>query len=376
MDFSFSAHQIAEFATILEGTAKLSKPCGAADFDRSAWLELGRLGLLGANLPSSHRGRGWGALDSSRAFEAAGQGCTNTGLIFAAAAHVFACATPLLEFGNQHQKDSYLSGMALGHIIGANAITEADAGSDVGALRTRATSVNGGYMLNGVKSFVSNAPVADVIITYAVTDPKAGPLGRSAFVVPSTRPGVNIGAPLEKAGLDGCVGAPVEFDECFVPNDHVLGVPGQGGAIFQASMLWERTCLFAMYVGMQQRLLDQCVNHTRTRRQFGQRLSKFQAVSHRIVDMKLSLESARQLLYRASWGIDNDDDPTLFSALSKLAISEAAIVNSVAAMELFGGRGYLKETEIESALRDAMGSIIFSGTSNIQRELIARELRL
>jgi clorobiocin biosynthesis protein CloN3 len=229
------------------------------------------------------------------------------------------------------------------------------------------------YVLDGEKSFASNAPVADVLVTYAVTDPEAGYFGVSAFAVPADLPGIELGAPLAKMGLDGCLAGRVRFSGCRVPASHRLGDEGQGSAIFQHSMDWERAVLGALYLGVMRRQLDQCVGHAQSRRQFGSAIGRFQAVSHRIVTMRQRLEGARLLLYRACWLLDHGRDRTGAVALAKLAVSEAAVANGLDAIQVFGGRGYLSEDGIERQLRDAIPATVFSGTSEIQRELVARE---
>ncbi len=223
---------------------------------------------------------------------------------------------------------------------------------------------------------MSNGPAADVYVTYATTDAKAAHLGLTGFVVDRDTPGVSAGPPFEKTGLLGCPAGTVSFEGCFVPASQVLGAPGLGSTVFQTSMAWERACLFALYLGVQQRLLDACTDHVRRRRQFQRRLSEFQAVSHRLAEMKLRLESGRLLLYRACWELDREDGGALWAALSKLAVSEGVLESSMDAVRLFGARGYLREDGIEAALRDAVPGTLFSGTSDIQREIIARELGL
>ena len=185
-----------------------------------------------------------------------------------------------------------------------------------------------------------------------------------------------MGEPFRKLGMASCPASQVTFVDCFVPDDNVLGERGQGSVMFQQSMLWERTCLFALYVGLQERLVEQAVAHVTQRSQFGRRLHEFQSVSNRIVEMKLRLESGRLLLYRACWQLDRDEPDTLSSALSKLAVSEAAMASAADAVQVLGGRGYLSGNGVEAALRDAVGGTIFSGTSDIQRQIIARELGL
>lgn len=345
-------------------------------YDRADFRRLGELGLLGLSIPTRYGGGGHGALDTARLVEALGRGCAETGLVFGASAHLFACAMPIVDFGSEEIRKRVLPGICDGTLIAGNAMTEAEAGSDVSRLSVTAERVPGGWRLNGEKTFVSNGPAADVFVTYATTDPKAGHLGVTGFVVDRDSAGVEPSEPFEKMGLLQCPAGSVRFRDAFVPDEQVLGEPGMGGGIFQHSMGWERACLFAGYTGLADRVLDTCVEHVRGRRQFGRRLSEFQAVSHRIAEMKLRLESARLLLYRACWEMDQGRPATLSIALSKLAVSEGVLASALDAVRLFAGRGYQRAERVEAVLRDAVPAVIFSGTSDIQRELIARELGL
>jgi alkylation response protein AidB-like acyl-CoA dehydrogenase len=346
----------------------------AAPYRRKDWLRLGELGLLGLSVPSRYGGGGLGALETAHAVEALGRGCPRTGLVFGACAHLFACAMPIADFGTEEVRQRLLPGMCSGELIAGNAITETEAGSDVSALTTTARRTEGGWVLQGAKSFVSNGPAADVFVTYAITDPQAGPFSTTGFVVERTAEGLTVGEPFEKMGLAQCPAGGLHFDECFVPDSHVLGAPGQGGVIFQHSMGWERACLFAGYVGLADRLVEECVRHARCRRQFGRPPTEFQAVTHRIAEMKLRTDSARLLLYRACWEKDRGLPDRLSTALSKLAVSEGVLASALDAVRTFGARGYQRADGIEAALRDAVPSVLFSGTSDIQRELICREL--
>ncbi|WP_345617516.1 acyl-CoA dehydrogenase [Streptomyces ziwulingensis] len=255
-------------------------------------------------------------------------------------------------------------------------MTEPEAGSDISRLATTATQVDGGYLLDGVKSFVSNGPVADLYVTYATTNPDGGYFASTAFAVDRDTPGLVAGGPMAKSGLTACQAGEVRFTRCFVPDDRVLGSPGQGQLVFRTSMRWERSCLFAIYLGQQERLIQECVRHVRDRRQFGKRLADLQPVADRLADMKLRLESGRLLLYRACTEIDGGQDPDLWIALAKLAVSEAAVATALDATRIFGGRAFLTEYGIEEQLRDAVPATTFSGTSDIQRQLIAREMGL
>ena len=345
-------------------------------FTRQEWKRAAALGLTGLCLPTAQGGGGLGALDTALALEAFGRGCADTGFVFAVGAHLLACAVSIRDFASDEVRADLLSGMAAGDVIGANAMTEDGAGSDVSKLRVTARLDGGAYVLDGEKSFASNAPVADVFVTYAVTDPHAGFLGITAFAVPREFPGVTVGLPVAKMGLASCPAARVTFEGCRVPDSFRLGDDGQGGAVFQHSMAWERACLVAAYLGLMERQLEQCVDHARRRKQFGRAIGEFQAISHRIATMKQRLESGRLLLYRACWLLDQGRDHLCAVALAKVAVSEAAVANSLDAVQIFGGAGYLSDNGLERNLRDSVPSTIFSGTSEIQREIIAREVGL
>jgi L-prolyl-[peptidyl-carrier protein] dehydrogenase len=393
LDFELSDVQAKRYDEVLHGTrARLGSVNG---FSRAHWREAARLGLPGLCIPVTYGGSGLNALDTAISLEALGRGCPDTGFVFAICAHLLACAVPVRDFGSEELRRRWLPGIAA-ELIAANAITEDEAGSDTGHLsvtarrvtakritarevtakRVTAGSDAGHYVLNGEKSFASNAPVSDVLITYAMTSPGDGFLGLSAFLVPANTDGVTIGTPLAKMGLEGCLASRVTFTDCRVDADLRLGEEGQGSAIFARAMTWERACLFAAYVGLMDEQLDRCVAYARNRRQFGRAIGRFQAVSHRIARMRLRLESARLMLYRACWLIDTGRPAQAASALAKVAVSEAAVGNSLDAMQVFGGAGYLVSCGIERNLRDCVPSRVFSGTNDIQLELIAREAGL
>ncbi|WP_215542080.1 acyl-CoA dehydrogenase family protein [Amycolatopsis sp. CA-230715] len=347
-----------------------------AHFSRTEWAAAAALGLTGLCLPSAFGGGGLGALDVALCLEAFGDECADTGLVFGVAAHLLACVVPIRDFASGSLLDELAPGLADGSVIAANAMTEPEAGSDVGALTTTATRADGGYRLDGVKSFASNGPLADVFVTYAVTDPDAAFLGISAFAVPRGVPGLKIGGPVAKTGLWGCPAGRVEFDGCFVPERYRLGEEGQGSGVFQHSMGWERACLFGLYLGVLARQLRQCVDHARTRRQFGRPIGEFQAVSHRIADMRARLEAARLLVHRACWLLDENREHRAAAAVSKMTVSETAIANSLDAVRIFGGAGYLGGDSAGTQLRDCVPTAIFSGTTDMQKEILTREMGL
>ena len=298
------------------------------------------------------------------------------GLVFGVLAHLFACAMPIAEHGSAKLRAELLPGLCAGALIGANAITEEQAGSDVSALAARAVRTPDGYRLSGEKTFVSNGPVADVFLVYAVTRPDLGHLGLSAFAVEAGTSGLSVGPPMPKLGLTRCPAGRLVLDDCLVPADRMLGRDGQGAAIFQTSMRWERTCLFAAYLGQSARLLARCVTHARERRQFGAPIGANQAVAHRIARMWLRLAAARALLDSACARLDQGERAVAEVAMAKLAISENAVRTAYEAVRLFGGGGVLVAGDVERELRDAVPCTTFSGTSEMQLEQIVKELGL
>ena len=382
MDFSWSEEEIhsfneaCQFARQKFNSTDETSATPIGSFSREQWNDCGKFGVLGLCVPKEYGGQGLNALASARTLEALATGGADMGLLFAASAHLFASTMPIVKFGNFKMKQALLPSLSSGNLIGANAITEEHAGSDVYALKTVADKQGDYYILNGTKSFVTNGPIADVLTVYAVTNPNHSHLGITAFAIEANIPGIKLSKTFMKMGLNTAQGGWIEFYNCRIHQENRLGEEGQGAHIFHTSMLWERACLFASYLGMMERQLQKTIQYTRQRKQFGKAISKQQVVAHRLADMKLRLEAARLLLYRACWSLDKIDDPTLEIALSKLAVSEAAIQSSLDAIQLHGGYGYKSESGIEQMLRDAIPATIFSGTSEIQRNLIARELGL
>jgi clorobiocin biosynthesis protein CloN3 len=380
MDFDLAPEQVKRYTETLTAVRDRlpgRSPAGPDEhFGRDDWRTAARLGLTGLCLPAEFGGQELGALDTALMLEAFGRGCADTGLVFGVAAHLLACAVAVRDFAGADVRSPMLTGLADGELIAANAMTEDGAGSDVGRLATTAVPDGDVYVMDGVKSFSSNAPLADLVVTYAVTDPGARFLGVSAFAIPMDLPGITVGPPLQKMGLHGCPAGRVTFTGCRVPARYLLGSPGQGGRIFQHSMGWERACLFALYLGVMTEQLERCVAHARQRKQFGHTIGDFQAVSHRIAGMRQRLESARLLLYRACWLMDAGREHLAEASMSKVAVSEAAVANALDAIGIFGGSGYLRDTGVEQQLRDAVPSAIFSGTNEIHRGIIAREAGL
>jgi alkylation response protein AidB-like acyl-CoA dehydrogenase len=379
MELTASQHERVE-ATLDFARNRLSPGARERDrdgtFDRNLWNEAAEFGLAGLPIPEQWGGGGYDAVDTMLIVEALGRGCEDAGLVFSLCAHTFASAVPIWRSRSPYHQERYLTDIAAGRLICCNATTEPSAGSDVYALKAVARRVGKDYVLEGTKFFITNAPVADLFLVYASTSPERGFLGISAFLIPRDTPGLRVAPGDVKTGLRTSPWGTVYLEECVVPEESRVGPEGAGAMLFRESMIWERGCLFAYYVGAMARSLDACVEHARQRRQFGASLASFQAVSHKLVDMRLRLEASRLLLLRAGdlhrRGLRCEEAV----AMSKLYIAEAAVQSGLDAIQIFGAAGVTAETGVDALLRDAIPSRIFSGTSEIQRAIIAKAMGL
>jgi alkylation response protein AidB-like acyl-CoA dehydrogenase len=345
-------------------------------FDPEAWKKCAAVGIQGLPVPEAYGGGGADPLTVMVAMEALGYGCRDNGLLFSLNAHVWSCEMPLVTFGTEEQKERYLPGLCDGSLIGVQAMTEPGSGSDAFALTTTAIPGDDGYRLTGTKTFITNAPVADVFVVFATTDRARGLAGLCAFLVDRGTPGVSTGPPIHKMGLRTSPMSEVVFEGSEVPASALLGPEGGGMAVFNSSMEWERSSILASAVGTMQRQLERCIAYARDRKQFGKPIGRFQSVSNRIVDMKLRVETARLLLYRLGWLKGQGRKAAMDAALVKLHISESFVQSSLDAIQIHGAYGYTTELEVERELRDAIGSRIYSGTSEIQRTIVAGNLGL
>jgi len=241
---------------------------------------------------------------------------------------------------------------------------------------TRAERHGNDYVLNGTKALVTNAPEADIFLVFATVDPGRGMWGVTGFLVEGGAAGLRVSADIRKMGLTTSPMAEVALQDCVVPAENMLGCEGQGAQIFNHSMAWERSCILASTVGSMAHQLDECLEYAKTRRQFGRPIGDFQLVASKIVDMKMRLETSRLLLYNVAWKHDRGADITTDAAMAKLHIGDAAVQSALDAVQIHGAYGYTKEYQIERYLRDSIGGRLYSGTSDIQRLLIANQLGL
>lgn len=380
MDFSWNEVQ-RRFFDEVEALARadLQTDLLAADrdgrFHRTGWEACGRMGLPGLPVPRTLGGLECDALTMVGALERLGYACPDNGLLFSLHAHLWTVVTPLLALGTDEQKTRFLPKLASGQWIGGNAMTEPGAGSDAFALQTTARRDGDVYVLDGHKSFVSNAPVAHVLTVYATVNPAKGPAGITVLLVETDREGLKI-EPVNKMGLRTSPTGEVRFRNCRVPVANRLGDEGAGTFVFMRSMTWERGCILASAVGTMQRLLEMSLRFARSRRQYGQSIGRYQQVAARLVVMKERLETSRLLLYRTAWLLAQQRPAYLEAALTKRHISEAWVQTCEDAIQIHGGLGYRVETGLDRELRDAIGSRLYSGTNEIQCNLVASLLGL
>jgi alkylation response protein AidB-like acyl-CoA dehydrogenase len=381
MDFSWTKEQL-DFKNAVIEFAKKELNTGLIDRDRQGelsrenWKKCARMGILGLATPEEYGGSGTDILTTMLVMEGLGYGCRDNGLIFAMNAQMWSVQHPILTFGTDAQKQKYLPGFCSGELIGAHGMSEPDSGSDAYSLRTRAERTSEGYRLNGTKMFVTNAPIADVALIFATVNPAKGRGGVTAFLVDKGTPGFKVSRNIEKMGLRTSPMGELILEDCVVPEESRLGREGAGPAIFNSSMEWERSCILGSHIGAMERQLEASIRYSRERRQFGQPIGKYQSVANRIAEMQVRLETARLLLYKVAWLNQIGKPAVMEAAMAKLYISECFVSSSTDAIRTYGGYGYMTELEVERDMRDAVGGTLYSGTSDIQRMIIARWLGL
>ena len=381
MDFSFTEDQLTFKMSAIEFAEKvLNKGVKErerkSEFDQDGWEKCAEFGIHGLSMPEEYGGLGLDILTCVLTMEGLGYGCKDSGLLFAINSHIWTCESPILKFGTDYQKGKYLPGLCKGLLKGGHAMTEPDSGSDAFSMKCKAEKKGDRYIINGAKMFITNAPIADILLVFAVTDSKKGFAGISAFIVEKGFPGFSVGKPLDMMGLKTSPIGEVILQDCEVPEANLLGKEGAGAAIFNSEMEWERSCLFATHVGAMGKALEDCIRYVNERHQFGKPIGKFQAISHKIADMKVRLELSRLVLYKVAWLKAQGKRAPIESAIAKLFVSESYLENSMEALQIHGAYGYSTEMDLEKNLRDSIAGKIYSGSSEIQRNIIASLLGL
>jgi L-prolyl-PCP dehydrogenase len=348
----------------------------AERFNRDKWQLIRESGVIRIPFAEQWGGLGHDALTLVYVLEELGYGCRDAGLLFALATQVVSAATPLQKFGSEELKERYLARLIDGEIVSAHAISEPSAGSDAMALSTTATPDGDGYLLNGGKTFITNGPIADVITVYAKLETGDAASGITAFLVPTDTPGFHVGPPIAKLGLNTCPFCELEFTDCRVPASNIVGKPGAGFFILEHVMNWEILCIFIMMAGEMQERMERCIAHVKKRTAFGAPIASNQYVAGKIVDQKIGIETSRKHLYDTARRFAKGRSVTTEISMAKLVTSEANLASALSAVQLFGGRGYMREYGMEKGLRDAVGGPIYSGTNEMQRVRIASMLGL
>lgn len=370
MDFNISKDQHEYRQAVIDfAKESLNDESCYEEFSYELWKKISDFGLLGLNIAEGYGGVEESYLTAAIVYEALGYACKNSGFIFAISNHLWVGQNLIYLFGSDDLKEKYIPDMVAGKKIAGIAITEPEAGSDAFGMHTKASLDGENYILNGSKTFISNGPIADVFVVLAVTEPE--PVKKlSAFVVQRGFEGLKIGKPIEKMGLHACPAGDLVFSDCVVPKENLIGRLHQGNMILNAAMEWERCFEFAPHLGAMQRIMEECILHANARKQYGKSIGEYQAVSHMIADMKSAIEMARLMLYKIACLKDSRRSAFFESSMFKLFVSENYIKTCRNAMQIFGAYGYSKEYGIERELRDSLASSIYSGTNELQRNII------
>jgi butyryl-CoA dehydrogenase len=334
--------------------------------------KMAKLGLLGAIIPTEYGGAGLDTVSYTTIVEEISRKCASTGVI--TSVHNSLVSWPILKYGTEEQKKKYLPILAKGEKIGAFAGTEPNAGSDLGAMQTTAVLKGDKYIINGDKTFITSGPEAGVIIVFAVTDKSAGTKGISAFIVENSFKGYKVGSLFEKLGINASKTSELIFENMEVPKGNLLGKEGEGFKIALSTLDVGRIGIAAQAVGIAQAALDESVEYSKQRQQFGKPIAQFQGIQWIIADMATRIEASRYLVYNAAYKKDLGGRISKEAAMAKLFASETAVEAAIKAVQVHGGYGYTKEYTVERLFRDAKITEIYEGTSEVQRLVIAGSL--
>jgi len=341
-------------------------------FPRDLWPKLGALGLLGITVEEEYGGTGLGYLEHCIAMEEISRGSASVGLSYGA--HSNLCVNQIRRNANDAQKHKYLPKLISGEHVGALAMSEPSAGSDVVSMEMRADKRGDRYVLNGSKMWITNGPVADVLVIYAKTDPSGGPRGITAFLVEKGMKGFSTAQKLDKLGMRGSDTCELVFADCEVPEENVLGAVGSGVKVLMSGLDYERTVLAAGPLGIMRACLDAVMPYVQERKQFGQPIGTFQLVQGKLADMYVTMNAARAYVYAVARACDRDETTREDAAGAILYAAERATQCALDAIQLLGGNGYINDYPTGRLLRDAKLYEIGAGTSEIRRMLIGREL--
>jgi len=359
----FTADEIAPIAAEIDRTN---------EFPRHLWPKLGALGLHGITVEEEYGGSGLGYLEHCVALEEISRGSASVGLSYGA--HSNLCVNQIRRNGSDAQKRKYLPKLISGEHVGALAMSEAGAGSDVVSMRLRADKKGDRYVLNGTKFWITNGPCADVLVVYAKTDPNGGARGITAFLVEGGYKGFSTAQKLDKLGMRGSDTGELIFEDCEVPEENVLGELGRGVNVLMSGLDYERAVLAAGALGIMQAAMDVVIPYVHQRKQFGQAIGEFQLVQGKLADMYTTMNACKAYVYAVAKACDRGETARKDAAGAILYAAEKATLVALDAVQLLGGNGYINDFPTGRLLRDAKLYEIGAGTSEIRRWLIGREL--
>ncbi|MEE9433036.1 MAG: acyl-CoA dehydrogenase family protein [Sphingorhabdus sp.] len=336
------------------------------------WTAMGELGLHGITVDEEDGGLGLGYVEHVVAVEEVSRASASIGLSYGA--HSNLCVNQIRRWGNDEQKKKYLPKLISGEHVGSLAMSEAGAGSDVVSMKMKADAVQGGYVLNGTKYWITNAEYADTLVVYAKTSPEAASRGISAFLIEKDMEGFAIGQKIDKVGMRGSPTAELVFNDCFVSEDQIIGPLHGGVGVLMSGLDYERVVLAGLQLGIMQACLDVVLPYVRERKQFGKPIGAFQLMQAKIADMYVALNSARAYTYAVARACDSGKTTRFDAAGAILLASENAVKVALEAVQALGGAGYTKDWPVERFMRDAKLLDIGAGTNEIRRMLIGREL--
>ncbi len=378
MDYNITDEQLMFRNSVYAYAGREIAPlCEQADlkgeFSFDIWGKLSAYGLTGLPFPESLGGSGADIVTCCLAGEALAHAGVDGGSLLALGAHTYLCGHNILSFGTDDQKNKYIPKLAAGEWIGCMCLTEPGSGSDAASIRTTAAKKGDSYLLNGSKTFITNAPVADVFIVFASVDLSKKHEGITAFIVDKGTPGLSTGKPFHKMGCRCSSTSEVFFDDCEVPAENILAGEGKGWLIALSGVEWDRCTLLSPLLGAAMFNLDLCTRYANERHQFGRPIGNFQAIGHRIADMKVFIEAARLAIYRVASAKDRGRmlNP-LQAAVSKVYAGDRGFELASEAVQVFGGYGFMHEFPVERNFRDCKLAAIGGGTSDIMRMIVSR----
>jgi len=346
-----------------------------SEFSMEVWRKLGEMGLLGLPFPEELGGSGASVVTCCLSTEALGHAGVDQGHLLALGAHTYLCTDTIYKHGTPDQLKKYVPKLASGEWIGCMGLTEPGSGSDAASITTSAVKKGDKWILNGTKTFITNAPVCDVCVIYATIDKKLKHNGITAFIVEKDFPGFSTGTPFHKMGVRASATSEVILDNCEVPEENLLGEAGKGFEYTVETLSWDRSALLAPFVGGMQFAIEACTKYSQEREQFGKPINSFQAIQHKLADMKIIQEAAKMTVYRVAHDKDSGKPLNhMNTSVAKAIVGDWGMKAASEAVQIFGGYGYIHEYPIERFLRDAKLGQIGGGTSEMQRFIISRIL--